>query len=295
MNEPKSIVVVTPCHNEENNLQALVNSLEMQALLPVAWVIVDDGSSDDTANRAEMLTEHIGWASVIRRPNNGLKRSFESKARAVNEAVQSLGVMSFAYVACVDADVMLPNSFLKSAVTRFESDPRLGVTGGRFVHPVNGQLRERKEPQSHVPGPAQVFRRETFEQVGGYQELRHGGIDTVANYMARERGWTTSTFPELSFNHTRQVGTGGGRTLRRAAFHLGQQDWDLGNLVPFELLKITKDVFERPRLIGAMCRAAGYCWEGMRRSEQSTPESVRSFIRGEQRDRIKRAGRWRRV
>jgi glycosyltransferase involved in cell wall biosynthesis len=281
------IALVTPCHNEQDNLHALVESIALQDLTPARWVIVDDGSSDDTFTKAKELTNHLRWVDVHRRAVDVPMRSFESKARAVNAAAERLRAVEFSYIACIDADVVLPPNFLSVAVAKFESDPSLGITGGRFVHPVKGQLRERREPQSHVPGPAQVFRRNVFDEIGGYLELQHGGIDTVANYMARHYGWKTSTFPDLTFHHTRQLGTGGGRSLLRAAFHLGQQDWDLGNLALFELLKVAKDVREQPILLGAIVRLAGYCDSALRRSDRSTPPPVRDLIRGEQRQRLR--------
>ncbi|MEE9416232.1 MAG: glycosyltransferase family 2 protein [Acidimicrobiales bacterium] len=284
-----TIALVTPCHNEHDNLDALVASIDEQDLAPVRWIIVDDGSSDDTFARAQKLTGHLRWVEVHRRSGDTRKRSFESKARAVNAAAGHLKGVEFSYLACIDADVVLPPDFLSVAVSKFESDLSLGITGGRFVHPVKGQLRERREPQSHVPGPAQVFRRKVFDEIGGYLELQHGGIDTVANYTARHHGWKTSTFPDLTFHHTRQLGTGGGRSLLRAAFHLGQQDWDLGNLGLFELLKVAKDVREQPILLGAVVRLAGYCESALRRGDRSTPPLVRDFIRAEQRQRLRAA------
>ncbi len=284
-----AVAVITPCLNEESTLAALVSSIAEQSHPPSRWIIVDDGSTDGSVDLARSLTAGLPWAEVIAlsADSNG-DRNFSKKARAVNtgyERMQQDGVTPD-FIACVDADVELPSDFFEVAVQKFDDDSELGVTGGRFLHPVNGELKVRKEHDAHVPGPAQVFRRETFDAIGGYLELRHGGIDTVANYLARREGWTTSTFDDLTFTHARQMGTGGGRSLMRAAYQLGQQDWDLGTLPEFEALKVVKDLREEPIVIGSLLRAVGYLISVVRRRDRSTPPDVQSFIRAEQRARL---------
>jgi hypothetical protein len=48
----------------------------------------------------------------------------------------------------------------------------------------------------HVSGACQLFRRQCFEEVGGYRPIKSGGIDWVAVTTARMKGWKTRTFPE---------------------------------------------------------------------------------------------------
>lgn len=46
--ESRRYIVVTPCRNEEKNLPNLVQSMTVQTIRSVFWVIVDDGSTDKT-------------------------------------------------------------------------------------------------------------------------------------------------------------------------------------------------------------------------------------------------------
>jgi biofilm PGA synthesis N-glycosyltransferase PgaC len=40
--------IVTPAHDESDHLERLVSSVAAQTVLPEAWVIVENGSRDDT-------------------------------------------------------------------------------------------------------------------------------------------------------------------------------------------------------------------------------------------------------
>lgn len=285
----RDVVLITPCHNEYAHLDALIASVANQTLHPVEWIIVDDRSTDGSYARAVELGAAHDWIRVVRVPapeTDGAVRTFAKKARAVNYGFSVVQSTDAGVVGCLDADVVLPPDFLAVATDKFASLPRLGVTGGRFRHPVRGEMEVRVEHEAHVPGPAQLFRWEAFADMGGYPELRHGGIDTVANYLARRDGWDTRTFSDLSFTHSRQMGTGGGRTLLAAALHLGRQDYDLGTLAVFELAKVAKAMKEDPKVIGGLVRGAGYLLSAVRRVPNSTPPDIRAFIQAEQRDRL---------
>ena len=74
----------------------------------------------------------------------------------------------------------------------------------------------------HVNGQCQLFRRECFEEIGGYVPIKGGGIDWVAVTTARMKGWKTRSFDERVFHHHRKMGTAGTQRARRA-FPLRQE------------------------------------------------------------------------
>ena len=58
--------------------------------------------------------------------------------------------------------------------------------------------------ENDVFGACQLFRRECFEEVGGYTPIKWGGIDWVAVRTARLKGWQTRSFSEKFFYHHRR-------------------------------------------------------------------------------------------
>ena len=60
-----SYAVVTPARNERTNLPRLAACLVEQTVQPSAWVIVDDGSTDGTAELAQRLADEHSWMEVV--------------------------------------------------------------------------------------------------------------------------------------------------------------------------------------------------------------------------------------
>ena len=60
-----SYAIVTPARNEATNLPRLAACLVEQTVQPSAWVIVDDGSTDGTAELAERLADAHSWMKVV--------------------------------------------------------------------------------------------------------------------------------------------------------------------------------------------------------------------------------------
>ena len=43
-----SYIIITPAFNEENNIRRTIESILKQTVLPLEWIIVNDGSTDST-------------------------------------------------------------------------------------------------------------------------------------------------------------------------------------------------------------------------------------------------------
>ncbi len=101
------------------------------------------------------------------------------------------------------------------------------------------------EGQNHVSGQCQLFRRECFEEIGGYFANKAGGIDWIAVTTARMMGWKTRSFREKSFFHYRHLGTAE-RSVFAAAFSYGEKDYYLGGHPVWELFRVTYRMTKRP-------------------------------------------------
>jgi biofilm PGA synthesis N-glycosyltransferase PgaC len=67
------IVIVSPCRDEAATLERTVASMEAQSLQPIRWVVVDDGSTDDTPELLARAAKRIPWLHIVRRENRGFR------------------------------------------------------------------------------------------------------------------------------------------------------------------------------------------------------------------------------
>ncbi len=207
-------VLITAARNEEAFITKTLDSVVVQTLLPARWVIVDDRSMDRTAEIVESYAKRHPWIELIRRVED-LDRNFASKAHAVNAGLERVQSLEFEIVGNLDADVSFEPNYMEFLMRKFREDPDLGVAGTPFTQ--DGDYDSSKdsfEGENYVAGPCQLFRRECFQDIGGYVPNRAGGVDWIAAMTARMKGWKVRSFPEKRFHHHRTMGTAGRGPLR---------------------------------------------------------------------------------
>jgi glycosyltransferase involved in cell wall biosynthesis len=276
---------VTPARNEEALIAKTLESVCAQTVLPLRWVIVDDGSSDRTAEIVTGYSTRFPWIELVRRPQH-IERSFAAKVHAFNEGFARIQPLPFDVIGNLDADVSFEPDYLEFLMRKFAEDPKLGVAGTPFVENGYDSARDSFEGQNHVAGGCQLFRRRCFQAIGGYIPNRAGGIDWIAVTTARMKGWTTRSFREMRFHHSRTLGTAE-RGVHEALYSYGEKDYYLGNSPVWQLFRVAYRMTKKPLVTGALALSAGYCSAALRRIDRPvTPELMR-FHRREQMNKLK--------
>ena len=279
-------VLITPAHNEGAFIEKTLSSMVAQTALPERWVVVDDGSTDQTAEIVESYAKRYSWVELVRRPRR-LDRSFAGKVHAFNAGLERVRSVPFDVIGNLDADLSFDPDYLEFLVGKFSDDPRLGVTGTPFTEDGGyDSAKDSFEGENHVAGGCQLFRRQCFEEVGGYLANPAGGIDWIAVTTARMKGWKTQSFPEKRFHHYRTLGTAG-RSSLAASFSYGEKDYYLGGSPVWQLFRVAYRMTRRPIFIEGLALLSGYCWAALRRVRRPvTPELMR-FHRREQMKKLK--------
>jgi poly-beta-1,6-N-acetyl-D-glucosamine synthase len=279
-----SYALITPARNEADFIELTIRSVIAQSVRPLKWVIVDDASTDRTPEIVASYIAANSWIELVQMPERR-ERSFAGKANAVNTGRERLGDLSYCVIGNLDADVSFDPDYFEFLMNKFAENPRLGVAGTAFQE---GKLSYNYEfvGLEHVSGMCQMFRRECFEDIGGYPAIRSGGIDLIAVLSARAKGWETRTFVEKSFVHHRSQG-GALHTGLRARLQMGRKDYLLGNHPVWEFFRGVYQMTHRPYIIGGTLVLASYIWSSLCGAERSIPTELMELRRGEQLDRLK--------
>jgi glycosyltransferase involved in cell wall biosynthesis len=277
-------VLITPAHNEEAFIEKTLDSMSAQTLLPERWIIVDDGSSDRTAEIIQGYARRFSWIQLVQRPPR-LDRSFAGKVQAFDAGLKHVQSIPFEVIGNLDADLSFEPDYLEFLIRKFVEDPRLGVAGTPFTEDEGyDSARDSFEGENHVPGGCQLFRRRCFEDVGGYTANPAGGIDWIAVTTARMNGWRTRSFPQKRFHHYRPLGTAG-RSGMAASFSYGEKDYYLGGSPLWQLFRVAYRATKRP--LEGLALLVGYCWAAIRRVKRTVTYDLMRFHRREQMNKLK--------
>jgi len=249
-------------------------------------IVVDDGSTDRTAEIVESYAERHPWIELVRRVQDP-DRNFASKAHAVNAGLERVQSLGFEIVGNLDADVSFEPNYMEFLMQKFSEDPELGVAGTPFTQ--DGDYDSSKdsfEGENYVAGPCQLFRRECFQEIGGYVPNQAGGLDWIAVMTARMKGWKVRAFPEKRFHHYRTLGTAEKGALR-ALFSYGEKDYYLGGSPIWQLFRVGYRVAKKPFMIGGLALLSGYCWAALRRVERAVSPELMRFHRKEQMKKLR--------
>jgi glycosyltransferase involved in cell wall biosynthesis len=273
-------ILITPARNEEAFIEKTIQSVVNQTVLPIRWVIVNDGSTDGTAAIVSHYAARYDWIDGISMSAH-LDRSFAAKVHCFNAGYETVRAVEHDVVGNLDADISFEKDYLELLLRRLSEDPGLGVAGTIFEEEGYSSGTDSFEGQNHVAGGCQLFRRQCFEDIGGYIPNRAGGIDWIAVTTARMMGWRTRSFREKSFFHHRSLGTAE-RGRLRSLFSYGEKDYYLGGHPLWELFRVTYRMSKRPRLLGGLAVGLGYAWAGLRRIDRPVSKDLMRFHRKEQ-------------
>jgi len=278
-------VLITPARNEEENIGRAIQSVISQTVLPVKWMIVSDGSTDHTDEIVRSYLPAYSWIELLRMPEH-VDRQFAAKVNCFNAGYAKAGNLKYDIIVNLDADISFDRDYFEYLLAKFAEDPRLGVAGTPFVE--DGKHYDYRFTNiEHVSGACQLFRRECFEEIGGYIPIRGGGIDWAAVTTARMKGWKTRTFTERTCLHHRKMGTGNVSALM-TWFRQGRKDYFLGNHFLWEFFRAVYQMTKKPYFIGGFLLVSGFAWSSVKREGKPVSEDLIAFQRAEQMRRLKK-------
>jgi poly-beta-1,6-N-acetyl-D-glucosamine synthase len=284
-------IIITPARNEQEYIQKTIESIASQTIRPTRWIIVDDGSTDDTRRLIENAAKQYPWIQTLHRPDRGFRRAGGGVMEAFYDAYKLMAGESWQYLVKLDGDVTLDPRYFERCFAEFLAAPRLGIAGGLVCNLVSGvlQAESKVDPPFHVRGATKIYKYECWRDIGGL--LPATGWDTVDELKANMLGWTTRTFPDITLIHHRPAGGAYGTWPNWVKN--GRANYVAGYHSLFMLLKCTRRIFEKPYGIGALGLLVGFFGGCLgREARVDDPDLIRYFRRQQMQRLLGRPSLW---
>lgn len=288
--KPKIAVVVTFL-NEAEFLPRLLATFERQTVPPTELLLVDDGSSDNSAAIAAAFTDRHPYARALTRRQRPTEHDRLANAPELGAFMWGVEMLSSRWdvVAKMDGDLELPPTLLEEVAQAFVTDPRLGITGGYLCSSTGGRAPRRENtPPYHVRGCNKFYRRECFDQIMPLPPML--GWDTIDDLRARSRGWRTHSFVPRSGEivHLRPTGAYDGQL--RAFTRWGRCAWACGVHPLWVAAGALKRALAPPYVVGGVGYLSGWMMAGIGRRPRAEAELL-EYSRREDLRRIRARAR----
>ncbi len=282
------LLVITPVRNEADYLPRTIASLVAQTVHPTLWIIVDDGSTDATAEIATQAAAEHDWIRLYRRPDRGVRKVGGGVIEAFYDGVGQTRLEDFEFVCKLDGDLELGPTYFQRLFEKFAQDPRLGTASGKCWLVTDTGLQRERTRDDFSLGAAKLYRRTCFEDIGGFvREVMWDGIDC---HRCRMLGWRAASFhdDELQIRHLRRMGSSF-RSIHHGRMRWGYGQYYMGTHPLYALAICCYRMLERPWIVGGVLILAGYLGGHLKKKPRYEDATFRRYLQQWQLARLRLA------
>jgi hypothetical protein len=281
--QSRRYLLISPCRDEARYLRRTLDSVAAQSLPPTLWIVVDDGSTDETPAILEEYTGRLPYLRVVRRDDRGGRQVGPGVIEAFYAGLATTKLHDFDYLCKLDMDLDLPARYFELLTERMESDPRVGTTSGKpwFVHPNSGVLVPEVCGDEMSVGMTKFYRVACFEEIGGFvRQVMWDGIDC---HRARMLGWIAESIDidPLRFVHLRPQGASQ-KGVWTGRIRKGFGQYFMGTSPFYHCAVALYHLPAYPALIGSVAMLWGYFGSWLRGLPRYEDTEFRRFLRAYQ-------------
>ncbi|RTY71380.1 MULTISPECIES: glycosyltransferase family 2 protein [unclassified Flavobacterium] len=215
--------IVIPAHNEEAFIALTLNSLISQTILPKKVVVVNDNSTDKTAEIVMAFAKENPFITLVTKTSQAIHLPGSKVIQAFHKGYETLDE-NYDVIVKLDADLILPNNYFETILNIFEKDTTIGMAGGFAYIEKNGTwILENLTDKDHIRGAFKAYRKACFEQIGNLKPAM--GWDTVDELLCKFYGWKVITDTSLLVKHLKPTGANYNKTAR---YKQGEAFYTLG-------------------------------------------------------------------
>ena len=259
MNPSRRYLLISPCRDEARYIRRTLDSVAAQSVRPALWVVVDDGSTDETPAILEEYASRLPFLRVVRRTDRGSRQVGPGVVEAFYAGLETVHLEQFDYLCKLDMDLDLPAGYFELLMQRMESDPRIGTTSGKpwFVHPRDGSLVPERCGDEMSVGMTKFYRIACFKEIGGFvRQVMWDGIDC---HRARMLGWIAESLDleAVRFVHLRPQGASQ-KGIWTGRLRKGFGQYFMGTSPLYHLAVVVYHLPAYPAFIGSVAMLWGY-------------------------------------
>ena len=259
-------------------MRQTVESVLAQTLQPAEWIIVDDGSTDKTAEiLAEYASKHE-WIRIITRPDRGRRSVGPGVIDAFYSGYEAITSTDYDFLCKLDLDLRLPSRYFAILIERMNANPLLATCSGKAYVEENGRLVDERHGDDTSIGMTKFYRRTCFEQIGGFvREVMWDGIDC---HQCRMHGWIACSWndPELRFLHLRPMGSSQ-QSVYVGRMRHGYGQYFMGTGLLYMVASALGRVNQRPYVLGSLAMLWGWLKSAAQRKPRFDNPEFRRFLR----------------
>lgn len=215
--------IVIPSHNEENYIALTLQSLIEQTVLPKKLVVVNDNSTDRTAEIVMAFAEKNPWISLVNKSSEAIHLPGSKVIQAFEKGLETLDDQ-YDFIVKADADLIFPSNYFETIIKHFESGDTVGMVGGFAYVEKNGEwILENLTDKDHIRGAFKAYRKACFKQIGGLKPAM--GWDTVDELLCKFYNWKVVTDESLKVKHLKPTGA---KYNKEARYKQGEAFYSLG-------------------------------------------------------------------
>ncbi len=270
--------LITPCRDEAAYLQTTIDTVAAQTVPPTKWVIVDDGSTDDTPNILARAAAKYPYIQIVKRQDRGQRAVGPGVIEAFYDGLSAIDMNAFDYICKFDGDLEMPPRYFERVMEHFESDPWMGTLSGKLFLRYDGKEVEERCGDENSVGPAKFYRTECFRDIGGF--VRQVSWDGIDGHMCRMKGWIARSMhdPDMRIIHLRRMGSS------QKSFWTGRTRWGRGKYfmgsAPYYVAAVSVyRMFERPLIVSGVGIFWGYINAWFKRLDRYDNRAYLRFFR----------------
>jgi hypothetical protein len=272
--------LITPCRDEAKFARRALDSVAAQSVPPALWIIVDDGSTDQTPAILAEYAAKYPFIRVLRRDDRGFRKLGGGVIDAFYRGYETIDPGDFDFVCKLDLDLDLPPKYFETLMKRMDEEPRIGTASGKpfFIDPKSAQQVMETCGDENSVGMVKFYRTECFTQIGGFvRELMWDGIDC---HRCRMLGWIAVSWndPALNFQHLRPMGTSHKNWWTGRVRH-GVGQYFMGTGVCYIIASAAFRILHPPVLIGSIAVLWGYFKSMLAGRPRYGDAAFRQFLR----------------